>query len=107
MTPLIEILKDKEHLTLFKEERNNIYILAQTSNTGFLYKIGYSKNIIQRLWGYYRHNPEIFYISSFLADREYEAMIHSIYFSKYGKEWYTEKVFKRIYKQMVEDLVPF
>jgi len=76
---------------------DNLYIVAQETKIGVVYKLGYSKNIINRLKQYFYHNPSIQVIKTFyredgeLFEKEFHLKNKSIYLN----EWYDLNTMKK------------
>lgn len=78
---------------------DNIYLLEHTvDNEISFYKIGYSKNIQERLKAYLIHNPSIKVIKTWKVEhpKNYEHEIHSNFEPVYNKEWYSRETLEKI-----------
>ena len=85
---------------------NNIYLLQTTSAGGkTLYKVGYSSNMIDRLFSYYSANPFTSLLKTTYIYRglEVERYIHKNYKSAIGNEWYEEEEMLKI-RELIDNL---
>jgi hypothetical protein len=87
---------------------HNLYIIRVYGKEGSLIKLGYSSNIIQRLYSYYNHNPLIQVIGTYYREdaEQFESKLHKVIKAKMLHEWYDESELTNIEGYIKGDILP-